>query len=112
MRERDRERERERERGKKRDKKEDIGPPGAGTLWVYDLDGEEQRSSRRPLSRGKAASKERDREREKSRREISKDWGSYDKVSVAKCGALQARTTRRERRSLGRAGVRCSGVMR
>jgi len=80
MRERDRERERDKERGKKRDKKEDIGPPGAGTLWVYDMDAEEQRPSRRPLSRGKAASKE--REREKSRREVGKDWGSYTTVSV------------------------------
>lgn len=81
MRERDREREKSKERGKKRDKKEDIGPPGAGTLWVYDVEAEEQRTNRRsrPLSRGKGASKE--RETEISRMEVGKSWDEYAKVS-------------------------------
>ena len=74
MRERDRDRERDKERGKKRDKKEDIGPPGAGTLWVYDVDLED-RPSRRPLSRGKAISKERT-----SRRDVN-TWEGYCQVS-------------------------------
>ena len=58
MRERERERERgrDKEKGKKRDKKEDIGPPGAGTLYVHGIDDEPSPRSR---SGGRYRSKER-----------------------------------------------------
>jgi len=95
MRERERERERDRtrdrsrgrdkEKGKKREKKEDIGPPGAGTLYVYGVDDEPLPRSR---SGGRYRSKERPEGSGASTEPLS--WEQATRVSIGRANRCQS----------------------